>query len=139
MAQPDEALRPGDSPQIVRSTGFFTVIYRPASEDEDEQAVAFLVPHTHEPGLSFWSFIATVAVVEQASELEFGFDEGLKRGGRQQFWLDQRMPRGWSVRAPESECTDGYWADGWFPELTRQERLMLCAGSGFVPPPDDDD
>jgi DNA/RNA endonuclease G (NUC1) len=116
MAQPDEALRPGVSPHIVRPTGFFTVVYRPASEDEDEQAVAFLMPHTHQRGLSFWSFIATVAVVEQASELEFGFDEDLKRGGRQQFWLDRRMPRGWSVRATESECTDGYRADGWLPD-----------------------
>jgi hypothetical protein len=42
------------------------------------------------------------------------------------------------VRAPESECADGYRADGWLPELTRQERLMLCAGSAFEPPPDDE-
>ena len=141
MAQPDEGLRPGDSPHIVRPTGFFTVVYRPASEDEDEEAVGFLVPHTHQRGLSFWSFIATVSVVEQSSELEFGFDQGLKRGGRQQFWLDRRMPRGWSVRAPESECTEGYRAEGWLPELTRQERLVLCAGSAFEPPlaPDDDE
>jgi hypothetical protein len=131
MAQPDEPLRPdaGNGPGIVRPTGFFKVLYRPASEHEDEQAVAFLVPHTHQRGLSFWSFISTVVVVEQASGLEFGFDDRLKRGGRQRFWLDRRLPSGWSVRAPEAECADGYRAEGWFPELTRQERLTLCQGT----------
>jgi hypothetical protein len=87
------------------------------------------VPHTHQRGLSFWSFISTVVVVEQASGLEFGFDDRLKRGGRQRFWLDRRLPSVWSVRAPETECADGYRAEGWFPELTRQERLTLCQGT----------
>jgi hypothetical protein len=84
--------------QRVRPTGFFKVLYRPASEHEDEQAVAFLVPHTHPRGLSFWSFIAPVAGVEQASGIEFGFDDRLKRGGRQRFWLDRRPPQ-WMVGA----------------------------------------
>jgi hypothetical protein len=131
MAQPGEPLRPGTEPGIVRPTGFFKVIYRPAADGEDEQAVAFLVPHTHQSGLSFWSFISTVELVEAASGLEFGFDDRLKRGGRQLFWLDRRMPGGWSVRAPEAACAGGYRADGWFPELSRAERRALCRGSSF--------
>jgi DNA/RNA endonuclease G (NUC1) len=100
MAQPDEPLRPGAEPGIVRPTGFFKVIHRPASGGEAAQAVAFLVPHTHQRGLSFWSFIATVAVVERVSGLVFGFDEQLKHGGRHGFWLARRM----RFSRPVSRC-----------------------------------
>jgi DNA/RNA endonuclease G (NUC1) len=91
------------SPEITRATGFFKVIYQPATDSEPERAIAFLLPHTSESRSDYMSFVSTVALVEEASGFTFGFSDALKHGSGQLFWIqDHRPPGGFSVR--DDDC-----------------------------------
>lgn len=118
----------GAAGDIPVPPGFFKVVYRPGAADEPDRAVAFLIPHTREPGLSFWRFVSTVNLVEEASGLTFGFDDRLKAGRGQTYWLSgtRRAGSGWDLRG---DCDQRSQVAGWQPELSRTERRALCTRS----------
>lgn len=135
IVKPDAVLRKKEGtetkPKLTEPTGFFKVIYRPGSGSEPARAVAFLVPHTTQKYRHFESFISTVALVEKASGLRFGFPESLKRGKDNKVFLGWRTPKKWSVRG---KCPGGFKPQALFLSLTVPERKKLCAGTSFDAP-----
>lgn len=132
IAQPGTQVKKTDGTvlDIDEPTGFFKVLYRPAIAGEPAHAVGFLVPHTTQKGFGFWSFISRIDLIEEASGLTFQIPESLKDGSGQSWWLDKRMPGDWSVRG---ECS-AFTPEGWFPQLSRDDRVALCTGDDFNPP-----
>lgn len=56
FAKPDELLKKTNGKKlaldIVRPTGFYKIVFRPARDGQPGRAIAFLVPHTKQKGLS---------------------------------------------------------------------------------------
>ncbi|MDZ7789165.1 MAG: hypothetical protein U5L08_01455 [Xanthomonadales bacterium] len=77
-------------------TGYFKVIYRPATVESPAQAIGFLLPHSYErldrladryEGLdsdeAYWGFVSRIEVIEELSGIRFpGISEELKREWR---------------------------------------------------------
>ena len=118
---------------IPRPTGFYKVILRSGHNGEPDRAIAFLVPHTKQTGLSFWDFVATVELVQDTSELHFGFDDGLKnKEADLAFWhaKSRQAPAQWS---PRVDCKQRLPVAGWNVNLSVDERVNLCASERPAP------
>lgn len=120
----------GESPKqdIALPTGFFTVVYTPATHDRPAHAIAFLVPHTKQTGLSFWHFVSTISLVEETTDLRFGFSDALKGWPDFSYWRggDREAPAKWDVRAG---CQARLPVAGWMDNISRKQRLKICASS----------
>jgi DNA/RNA endonuclease G (NUC1) len=110
---------------ILRPTGFYKVVFRPARGNEPARAIAFLVPHTKQTAFSFWLFATSVRTVEGSSGLRFGIDQSLKGPPDETFWMANRRkaPSGWDVRG---ECDQKLPVAGWMGDRTRKERVAAC-------------
>ena len=117
------------SKQISRPTGFYTVVFKPGVNEEPDRAIAFLVPHTKQTGLSFWHFTSTVRLVEEVSRLRFGFADESKGWPDLSYWRadDRRTPDGWDVRG---QCTGGMRVAGWMVDRPVDARVSVCESSG---------
>src|ERR1044072_7033336 len=117
---------------VVRPTGFYKVVFRPARNNEPARAIAFLAPHTKEKGLEFWTFVVPVKVVEQASGLKFGFGDEFKGDPDLAFWQApaREVPSGWS---PRSDCKARERVAGWMAEKSLADRVAICTSNDPAP------
>lgn len=129
IVKPNQKLKPsaaGLPGQVVKPTGFYKVILRPARDGEPARAVGFLVPHTRTPmNANYRNFIARVDVVEAASGFAFSVPAALKGAGGQEWWLERLVPKSWVLRA--KTCPADGPREGWEPDLSREDRLSACA------------
>lgn len=128
IVRSNEKLKEGASGvagRIVKPTGFYKVIFRPARNGEPARAIAFLVPHPREPMTAhFRQFVARVDVVERASGFTFSVPDELKGAGGQQWWLDRKLPNNWKLRA--NTCPGDSERQGWQPDLSKEDRRAAC-------------
>jgi integrase len=105
------------------------IFARPAGEPG--RAVAFLAPHTKQEGLSYWHFVATVKLVEEASGIKFGFADEFKGWPDLAYWNagDRKAPSKWDLRAG---CTAKLPVAGWLEEKSAKERAAMCASSEAI-------
>jgi DNA/RNA endonuclease G (NUC1) len=110
---------------IARPTGFYKVAFRPGRGGEPDRAIAFLVPHTKQRGISFWEFVSTVSLVEETSGLRFGFADELKDQQDLGFWRaqDRTAPAKWN---PRIACKERLPVAGWMADRTIQDRVAVC-------------
>lgn len=115
VADPDKI--PDEAAGMPVPTGFFKVIYRPATDDEPAHAIAFLLPHSFEDidqvtrhyahleeRQAFWLFVARISLIEELTRLRFpGIDAPLKASWNDRFFLARRGAR--NTRA--ARCGDG--------------------------------
>jgi DNA/RNA endonuclease G (NUC1) len=111
---------------IPRPTGFYKVVYRPGDGAEPDRAIAFLVPHTKETGLPFWYFISTVTLLEEVSNLRFGFPDHLKGWPDLSYWRapSRQVPSNWS--SPREGCSEKLPVAGWMDHRPLPERVSIC-------------
>ena len=116
-------------------TGYFKVIYRPATGSEPARAIGFLLPHSFEnlrllaeayDGLpqdeAFWAFVARIDLIESVSGMRFpGVSDDLKRQWGDSWFLKQRTGR--NIRS--TACGRGT-PQGVLENSTRQERIDAC-------------
>lgn len=117
---------------IVRPTGFFKVVFRPAQNGQPARAIAFLVPHTKQKGLSHWLFVTSVATVEEASGLRFGFATEFKGAPDLSIWRAESrlVPNNWT---PRSNCAQKLPVAGFMAQRPVKERIALCTSSDALP------
>ncbi|MDZ7790309.1 MAG: DNA/RNA non-specific endonuclease [Xanthomonadales bacterium] len=116
-------------------TGYFKVIYRPATGETPAQAIGFLLPHSYErldrladhyDGLdrdeAYWGFVSRIEVIEAFSGIRFpGISHELKSEWRSPWFFERR-----GVRTIRSEdCGDGTPA-GVLVGAPRDERRAAC-------------
>ena len=109
ILQPDRPtqIKPDKVKEKVRDmqmpTGYFKVIFRPATDSEDAQAIAFMLPHTFENlnmlvnffddldvKRAFWSFVSRIDLIEETSGITFpGIPEDMKSKGGSKFFIDR--------------------------------------------------
>ncbi|MDO3388136.1 DNA/RNA non-specific endonuclease [Gilvimarinus sp. SDUM040013] len=112
------------NPDIAVPTGYYKVIYKPASNGEPPAAIGYLLPHTSEKISSFWSFTSRIDVIEKASGIRFSGipDEMKARWGSNYFFSKKKG--NWKLR---NDCEYNYSASGWLENSTHQQRLDFCA------------
>jgi hypothetical protein len=132
-----------DRRSLPLPTGYFKVIYRPATAETPAQAIGFLLPHSYErldhladhyEGLdaeeAYWGFVSRVDVIEEFSGIRFpGIAENLKNQWRSPWFFERRGVR--QIRA--DDCGDGTPA-GVRLGASRDERQAACRP--LLPPPD---
>lgn len=120
---------------IVRPTGFYKLIYRPAGNGELARTIVFLVPHTKQTGLSFWDFATTVDLVEASSGLTFAIESRLKSASPDLgYWKaeSRQAPNKWN---PGSDCPKSKKLPivGWDTDLSVDERVSICLSERPAP------
>jgi DNA/RNA endonuclease G (NUC1) len=115
--------------KIVRPTGFYKIIYKPAGGGEPAKAIGFLVPHTKQKKLSFWRFVSSIDLIEDSSGLTFPL-AGVSKSGWPElaYWQaeEREAPSKWS---PGSECAEKGEAAGWQEQLSVEDRIAACAAN----------
>ena len=120
-------------------TGYFKVIYRPATDDEPAQAIGFMLPHSferlrwladHYDGLdrtdAFWAFVSRIDLIEEMTGIRFpGIAEEKKSQWRNPWFFERRGSR--TIRSPD--CGVGTPA-GVLEGASREERLAACRPMG---------
>lgn len=129
IVKPNQKLKPsaaGLPGQVVKPTGFYKVILRPARDGEPARAVGFLVPHTRTAiTANYRNFIARIDVVEEATGFAFSVPTALKGAGGQEWWLERLVPKTWTLRS--KTCPADSAPEGWQPDLSKSDRLSTCA------------
>ena len=111
-------------PEIKVPTGYFKVIYKPASNTEPAEAAGFLLPHTQEKYKVFWPFISRIDLIQEITGITFsGIEEELKGKGHQYYWLEREAPSGWGLR---KDCNFNFNPSGLLTDAIREERLAAC-------------
>lgn len=115
-------------------TGYYTVIYIPATEHEGPRTIGFLIPHSfeslnmladHYEGLSrskaFWAFAARIDLIEEAGGVQFpGIPDELKQWGSDWFFSHQT-----SRQIRSNTCGMGT-PQGIVENSTQEERFEAC-------------
>ena len=112
-------------------TGYYKVIYRPATDGEPAHAIGFLLPHTFEnlnhipnvdPEEAFWAFVSRIDLIEEASGTQFsGIPEGMKEVWGDSFFLSRRTGR--DIRS--QSCGLGT-PKGVVENATPDQRIAMC-------------
>ena len=116
-------------------TGFFKVVYRPATDDEPAHAIAFLLPHSFEnidlvtrhyahlkERQAFWLFVARITLIEELTGLSLpGIEPALKSSWNDPFFLKRRGAR--NTRA--ARCGEGT-PQGVLPGTDLKARIQAC-------------
>ncbi len=116
-------------------TGYFKVIYRPATATETEHAIGFMLPHSFEnlnmlsesyvnltEAEAFWAFVSRIDLIEETSGVRFpGIPNNIKDIWGDDFFFD-RAGLG-EIRA--STCGIGT-PQGVIVDSTGDERLAAC-------------
>jgi DNA/RNA endonuclease G (NUC1) len=113
-------------------TGYYKIIYKPATHNQSAQAIAFLIPHTFETlkhlktadnKPPFWSFVSRIDVIEASSQTYFpGIPESLKRVWGSRFFEATK------VAFPSSACVERR-PKGVLLNSTKQQRIKACQNS----------
>lgn len=140
ILQPDRRPRPSGVKPKVRDmqmpTGYFKVIFRPATGSESAQAIAFMLPHTFEnlnmlvdfyEGLktehAFWVFVSRIDLIEETSGITFpGIPEHMKSIWGNDFFFERDEIK--DVR-DDPVCGVGT-PQGILVNSTRDERRAAC-------------
>ena len=134
-----DTIRPDDIGSVHRDmrmpTGYFKIVFRPATSNEPAHAIAYMLPHTFEnlnqledlvPGIQsrkqFWSFVSRIDVIERAAGMTFpGIPDHMKTEWGDQFFFDRNDAR--NIR--NDSCGIGS-PQGVLVNSTRQERRDAC-------------
>lgn len=117
-------------------TGYFKVIYRPATGSEPEHLIGFLLPHSHENLImladsyinlsrreAFWAFVARIDLIEEVSGVRFtGIPQAMKSTWGDDWFFNQHMSRD-DLRS--NSCGLGAPA-GVLVNSTPEERIAAC-------------
>ncbi len=112
-------------------TGYYKVVFRPATGSEPAHAIGFLLPHTFEnlnnipnvdPEKAFWAFVAKIDLIEQTAGTTFpGIPESMKRKWGDSFFQSKRTGR--NIRS--SNCGMGT-PKGVVENTTKDQRIAMC-------------
>lgn len=117
-------------------TGYFKVIYRPATGNEPAHAIGFLLPHSFEnlrlaansysnlkPSEAFWLFVARIDLIEETSGVHFsGIPQAMKSQWGDVWFFAHDKSRS-DLRA--NSCGRGT-PKGVILNSTLQERIQAC-------------
>ena len=114
------------------ATGYFKVVFRPATGSESAHAIAFMLPHTFENlnlvadsytnlsgNESFWAFVARIDLIEEVSGVRF---PGVPNEMKSTWGDDFFFARGTSRDIRSSACGRGT-PKGILVNSTRSERV----------------
>jgi DNA/RNA non-specific endonuclease len=117
--------------ELRMPTGYYKVIYRPATGSEPAHAISFLLPHTFEnlniiPDVdaeeTFWAFVSRIDVIEESSGTRFpGIPESMKETWGDSFFLSRRTGR--DIRSPS--CGAGM-PEGVVEDAAVAQRIAMC-------------
>lgn len=135
LRKPNPQRLSNDASRLIVPTGYFKVVYRPAIDGSEEQAIGFLLPHSYDrlmmladayDGLdrrgAFWAFSSTIHLIEEASGVTFkGIPDNLKTTWLAPWFFERRGNR--EIRS--RTCEVGNPA-GVLLGLPRSERREAC-------------
>jgi DNA/RNA endonuclease G (NUC1) len=117
--------------QMRLPTGYYKVVFRPATGSEPAHAIGFLLPHTFEnlnnianvdPEEAFWAFVARIDLIEDSSGTRFpGIPEEMKPVWGDSFFASRRTGR--NVRS--ESCGTGT-PRGVVENTTKDQRIAMC-------------
>jgi len=125
-----------EAQNIRMATGYFKVVFRPATGSEPAHAIAFMLPHTFENlslvadnfsnitrAEAFWVFVSRIDLIEETSGIFFpGIPNAMKSLWGDDFFFARDASR--NIR--DSSCGSGGSPQGILPNSTDAQRIAAC-------------